>query len=387
MSDRSPVEFITLRDQYNLELVTEYYDAHYWRPRLEEGEVRIGYVCTEGSGEPPTKEDLKRLSAAPTVVRDTKRVTAKSAVLAKPGRWERLFPVANPSKGQLTIYRPVPPSADYVALSDVAVLHDPDAANDPDPHFRCVHKALVKHSELLSPCIWKDRESTWNIQGSGFFLWTGSESYPDDQHPYVLNAGSILSNLRPKITTTTAGPIEWIPESVKRTNYNNTSDRETTYVFDVTKMRSRTVTGTWTSGSSTELGFKLGVSAEVATEVNTGVVKTGVKMTTSFESAISHTEFAQIGGGTTDLESTAFRQVCTVQVPAKTNVEVEALFYRANYDVTYDGELVLDSGAPGSTPIVVSVKGTFSYSVPTEETWWNVTNGTFVEKHALPTSG
>jgi|GEM_PF-2523766 Clostridium epsilon toxin ETX/Bacillus mosquitocidal toxin MTX2. len=383
-TNETPVEFITIREQYQLELITEYYDAYYWRPRLQTDEYRIGHVCLNQTDQMPTKDDLKGLSAAPLVVRST----GLNEVLKAPTSWKRLFPKESqkPNKGQLCIYRPECDD-DFAALSDVAVIHDgsDEASFNPDPHFRCVHKALLRYSELIAHEIWTDVESTWNIQGSGFFMWAPTSQFPEDLHPYVLNSGTIMSNLQlVEMDYTPSSQVELIPQFLFKSNFDNISDHRMTHNFEAIRTQSSSVSGTWSNTNSTEIGLKFGV--QIATVVRVELLLSEITQSTtlSFENMINHLESHTVGGGTTELQTTTFRQECTVDIPPRTNVEVSAVIYKAKYDVTYVGKLRLHSGAPGAKPIDIRVSGKFAHQIDTEETWWTVKNGEFVEKKKLP---
>ncbi|MFF2890189.1 ETX/MTX2 family pore-forming toxin [Paenibacillus sp. NPDC057967] len=384
-SNLTPVEFVTLREQYQLELIKEYYDAYYWRPRLQADEYRIGHVCINQTDKMPTKEDLKGLSAAPLVVRNV----GMSEVLQAPNGWKRLFPPQEngPLKqGQLCLYRPLA-SEHFVALSDVAAIFDGtnESTFNPDPQFRCVHKALVRHSELMSSEIWKDNESTWNIQGSGFFMWASTEDFPNDLLPYVLNSGSIMSNLQlVDLVSTPSRDMELVPQYLIRSNFNNESDQKVTHTFEATRSQSNTVSGTWQRTNATQVGLKFGLDVEIVLKLKAGLIAEMEQSTKySFENSVVNTETHSVGGGTTELQSTTFRQLCTVDVPPRGNVEVSAVIYKAKYDVTYTGKLRLNSNAPGAEPIEIIVSGTFAHQIDTEETWWEVTNGEFIEKKTL----
>lgn len=383
-TNETPVAFITIREQYQLELVTEYYDAYYWRPRLQTDEFRIGHVCLNQTDQMPTKDNLRGLSAAPLVVRSL----GLSEVLKAPTSWKRLFPKEGESlnQGQLAIYRPKSSDENFVALSDVAAIYDGTSTFNPDPQFRCVHKALLRYSELVSSHeIWTDVESTWNIQGSGFFMWAPTDKFPEELRPYVLNDGSILSNLElVEVDAQPSDDVKLIPQYLIRSNFNNDSDQKVTHTFEATRTQSSTVTGSWTNSDSTEIGFKFGVEVSTVVKAKVLVAEVTESTTLSFENYVTHSEAHSVGGGTTELQSNTFRQLCTVDIPPKTNVEVSAVIYKAKYDVTYVGKLRLNSGAPGAEPIELYVKGNFGHDIDTEETWWTVTNGTFVEKKTLP---
>src|SRR3954464_10996894 len=106
MSDNisQPIQLVAIREQFQLEYVVEHYGGHYWRPKLRKDEVRVGYVCTK-SEEPPTKDDLKGLSAAPIVVSINNDLVGEDILFRKPDFWARLWP-SKPSKGDRCIYRP-----------------------------------------------------------------------------------------------------------------------------------------------------------------------------------------------------------------------------------------------------------------------------------------
>jgi hypothetical protein len=385
MSDNTPqpVQLVAIREQFQLEHVVEHYGGHYWRPNLRKGEVRVGYVCTK-SEEPPTKDDLKGLSAAPIVVSINNDLVGENILFRKPDNWRRLWP-KSPSKGDRCIYRPSTNSNDYVALSDVAVAYSDAIARGgaPDKDFRCVHKALVSNSEFIAKSIWADEDSTWNIEGTSFFMRSATEAPPTrrDGDPYALTGGTILSHLKKdSVKITTPDTIEWAPVVFCEGYHKNTNDQKFTTSFTGIMTTSTSVTGTWAREDSLAIGNKFNVGVELAVEATAGPVKVTTKESMGWELAVTKTVSTSIGGGTTNVNTLTLQQTCLVEVlPGKTT-EVRAFFYRGKYNLQYTGVLQLVSETKGAPPIEVPIKGTFEVSTDTLKTWWEVSDGTFVSK-------
>jgi hypothetical protein len=420
MSDNTPqpVQLVALREQFQLEHVVEHYGGHYWRPNLRRGEVRVGYVCTK-SAEAPTKDDLKGLSAAPIVVSINNDLVGENILFRKPDTWTRLWP-KSPRNGDRCIYRPSTNSNDYVALSDVAVAYSDAIAKGgaPDKDFRCVHKALVSNSEFIANPIWADEDSTWNIEGTAFFMRSDTEAPPwsqdgdaptggtvrnylkkdsvkvktrkgatpipptrRDGDPYALTGGTVFSHLKKgSVRMTTPDTIEWEPVVFCEGYYKNTNDQKYTETFIGIMTTSTSVTGTWQREDSLAIGNKFNVGVELAVEVTVGPVKYTEKESLGWELAVTKTATTSIGGGTTNVSTATFQQNCVVEVqPGKTTV-VQAFFYKGKYDLEYTGVLQLVSETKGAPPIEIPIKGTFGVNIDTLKTWWEVSDGTFVSK-------
>lgn len=374
--DTQTFQMIAVRPQYNMTHVTEYYDAHLWKPEVQPDEYRVGYVAVDQDDRAPTEEEKRGITGDPIVVRATGFLA--DMVLKKPTSWKLLFKANN---GKLGYYRPEHTDASYVALGDVPVLLKShprvgeSTTDDIDPHFRMVHKALLTYGEYPNNPIWKDGESLWNIRGSAFFRWSGTQRDKPSGQAWLLSADALVGRLQ-NLTVTPGKEIEITGRALEHTSITNNDDAEVTHEVNVQRTLSRSVTGTWQSEDSTEIGTKFGVELQLVTKLKVPPVfelETSVK--TSFEQSITRTMKRAVGGGTTTLEAATYGERCVIKIPPRQTVKIDALLCNARYDVDYEGDLVLASGKPGAPPLTVKVKGTFAHDVDTRQSVWNIVNG------------
>lgn len=166
-------------------------DLSVFRPRLFDNEYRLVYMATNS----------RHYSEQVLVVTQGK-YNGKPA-LAAPKHFECKW--TDRSTGgdrDGSLWKAIPPSSDYVALSDVAVHRSNSglspgvlkSAHEIDPKFMCVLKSLCNVTEL-GGVIWTDAGSggtydgaTWSIRGSvGMRVSRGGNDRPSQQQYKLMN--------------------------------------------------------------------------------------------------------------------------------------------------------------------------------------------------------
>jgi hypothetical protein len=213
-------------------------------------------------------------------------------------------------------------------------------------------------------------------------MWTEGEEYPDDLKLFALNTGTVLSNLQPESVTLKApDKVEVVPVQFFKTNYNNSlNEAKYTATFEGIMSTSTSVTGTWERENEVSVENMYGVEIELTEEFEFVSFDFKAAQTTKWEQTTKRSSKTAVGGGTTTLSTTTLRQNCVVDVPAKTNLEVTANFFRGRYPLTYEGDLRFVSETRGAPAILIHIKGKFDVSVDTLQTWWDVGQGTFISK-------
>ncbi len=166
-------------------------DLSVWKSRLFDNEYRILYIATTS----------RHYSGEVLVV--TQGMYHGKPALAAPKHFECQWTDRSTGGNRDgSLWKAIPPSSDYVALSDVAIHRSNDglspgvtmAANHIDSKFMCVLKSLCSVTELGGNPIWTDAGSggrfdgaTWSIRGSlGMRVSRGRNDRPSQQQ-YKLN--------------------------------------------------------------------------------------------------------------------------------------------------------------------------------------------------------
>lgn len=132
------------------------FNAGFWHPTGPKGFYPLGDICE--------RSHLENPSTGAILVSEVGHTNPDEvAILAAPVGFERLWSYHGSGSdfGDCTLWRPIPPTTDYVALGHIATMDD----NRPSTEsVRCVHKDFVQQSKPLR--LERSYKYLWSSHGS-----------------------------------------------------------------------------------------------------------------------------------------------------------------------------------------------------------------------------